>query len=492
MSINCLHNVCAWLNLGVIMHVNDLWVKFKLNSINPVMAAGVFLRLFILIAVLLVGNQALVLEGGSNDGSQYLQFSRNILSGNGFGLERPDLGWIPETYRLPGLPILLVPFVYFGNIGLVVYLITFNILSGLLLPFLLYDVASKFFGKRAGLIAAWLIALEPLGILVGVFLLTDSPSVLLLLASFWIVIGAFERRSLFAVFAGGMLGGLAYIFRPTALTILGAGIVFSFSYFIFKRAKMKALMVVLTLIGVLVIPTAWAARNAAITGKFTYLGMGWRDVYVNYLPSVISLETGEPFHDVKNRLKDDVERFGLKNRFELNDPSKTDAVREYAISELAKRPYMILKLETMLLVSFFTNDGWYSYGMQLGLLPRITGRISPTRVLITQGVAGIGSLIQESARQLFIPVIGRAFTVVTFLLYIYGFWKWRRSPIAWLFFAIPWCLALLSTIGGLGVEGRYRLAVAPLMFTLVGAAFVSPKKVIAQSASPVPNSDPIS
>jgi hypothetical protein len=109
--------------------------------------------------------------------------------------------------------------------------------------------------------------------------------------------------------------------------------------------------------------------------------------------------------------------------------------------------------------------------MRFGFLPQITGRISPTYVLLTEGFSGIGRIAHEMQRQWFVPVWGRVLTVGLLLAGLIGTWRHRRNPIVW------WCIvlilwtALASSAIGLGVEARLRISIMPLLFFLVGSVF---------------------
>jgi hypothetical protein len=75
--------------------------------------------------------------------------------------------------------------------------------------------------------------------------------------------------------------------------------------------------------------------------------------------------------------------------------------------------------------------------------------------------------MHELARQAFIPLWGRLFTLLTFVGGITGFFL-TRNPLRYLLATIILGSALIATSIGLGVDARMRTPIEPYMFILFG------------------------
>src|SRR4051812_15688183 len=82
------------------------------------------------------------------DSATYLTPARSLLTGHGFTGENGQ----PETFRTPGYPLLLVPFLLSQNTALAV--VTFQHLCNVLLTLLIYLFVVKRVGRIPALIAA--------------------------------------------------------------------------------------------------------------------------------------------------------------------------------------------------------------------------------------------------------------------------------------------------------------------------------------------------
>lgn len=283
------------------------------------------------------------------------------------------------------------------------------------------------------------------------------------------------RRADLALLSGLCAAAAVYV-RPGNyfLMLLGYGMLIAVD--IWKRRygwrlPAMSLLLMVTLLA------PWMGRMYAATGSFSLSATGWRNVYTDYLASIRAVENGTMFWDEKEKLKLDADfQFGL-SRWELNDPANGAVLRDYALKEIIQRPVTVLKLQTMIFISFFTNDSYASYLMRFGFIPQIIGRSSPTYVLLTEGVSGMGKIVYEMQRQWFVPVWGRLVSVGLLLVALVGAWRHRMNPIVW------WCIlligwtALASSAIGLGVEARLRISIMPLIFFLAGSAFERKKRL---------------
>jgi 4-amino-4-deoxy-L-arabinose transferase-like glycosyltransferase len=427
-------------------------------------AVGLIVRMLGLLWILTHDGSSVLVYG---DAVGYLELANNLSAGKGFVLE---VGGVegPEVFRTPGLPVLLL--LFGGNITL--YLVALSVAAAFTLPILLWWIGREIIGARTGVIAAWAVALEPLLIVFSWLPLTEIPFLIFALAGMALFIYSRKTYSWYFAVVSGLLFAAAVYIRPGNLLLIAVGIVTVCLYEVFKRHKKAAGIAVVAFIVLYSALMPWYIRTYSYTGTWALSGAGWRNVYTDYLASIRALKNNTMFWDEKALLKEEAEeKYGL-SRHELNSPAYSDLLRTIALREIVSNIPTVIKLQTALFASYFTNDGYYSYASKLQFVPYIEGRTSATYALLTKGIRGVGDILYEAKRQLFIPVVGRLITVATTLLALVGAVR-LRNKVAILLCLIIFLSALTSSVIGLGIEARLRLSIIPLLFLLAGAAFES-------------------
>jgi hypothetical protein len=202
------------------------------------------------------------------DGAIYARAADDIARGSGLTRHAlsPTQPLVPTAFYPVGLPAALAPLRWLGleRRGDVFAQCVFGALlvpiSGLL--------ARRALGRRAGVLAAWLVALWPGGVLLSLSWLTEPLfSVLVGLAS---VVLAWSRRRtrLRALGATSLLLALAAYVRPTALPILGlvlVGVVWIDRHSMTPRACAGPFAVGLAVATLVLAP--WSVRNAVTIGS---------------------------------------------------------------------------------------------------------------------------------------------------------------------------------------------------------------------------------
>ena len=88
----------------------------------------------------------------------------------------------------------------------------------------------------------------------------------------------------------------------------------------------------------------------------------------------------------------------------------------------------VVKLQSILFVSYFTHSDSQRRLQKLGFLPMNSvekARVSSSRLLIDKGFNALSDIYQEMKNRYFFPVIERAWTVSIFLLAVVGFFVSR-------------------------------------------------------------------
>ena len=185
---------------------------------------------------------------------------------------RRSPGWVLGCLRPPGYPALLAPFRAVGHDLTVVAAV--QVVVGVLVAWLTFVVGRALLGRRVGLVAGLVVALEPLSVSHSTKILTESPYTALLLVATLLVVRVHRStdarlRHRWALLLGVALAAAAFM-RPIGLYlpfVLLAALVLG-GWTGDRRRGLAAAAVALLAFAVPV--GAWIARNQAVTGAATF------------------------------------------------------------------------------------------------------------------------------------------------------------------------------------------------------------------------------
>lgn len=433
---------------------------------------AILLRLAVLLNVLGQEGIGPLIYG---DAYSYRELATNLWGGEGFVSSRTTGEPLAEVFRTPGLPLLLAPFAA-TDTGMTLYFALLAIVGGALLPLITYGIGKRFLPISGALLAAGLVAFEPHLILFSTLPQTEVPFILAAYGGLYALLISHERRSSLYAALGGTLLGFAVLIKPGFFPVFVVTLAVVLAYALWKNRQLLRLVGVAALF-MLVLLGPWFLRMHAVTGAWSLSGAGWRNIYTDYVASVRAIEKGTEFSIEKRALKDNAEEAGVPTD-EVDNPAYARKLRDYSLRELWEKKGTVVKLEATLLVSYFFQDGYYYQFRRFLLIPADTDapHISPTFVLMKEGLAGVPSILEELSRQYFIPIAGRLWTLLVFLAAVAGFFI-VKHPIRYAFLVAIALSALAATAIGLGVESRLRLPMLPALF-LLGAACLSLRHMI--------------
>ena len=376
---------------------------------------------------------------------------------------------VPEIYRTPGLPVLLAPFATGTFLPLALYPLLVSILAGILLPTLSYLIARRYVSEQAALVTAFFSGCELNLVFYSWPFLTEMPFLLLALGGLHLVLDGYEQQSRAHSVLGGMLLGLSLYMRPGFLPIYTVTIL---GTLLFQFIEAKTLVRSTFFVGIacFFVLSPWFLRMHSITGTFALGGVGWRNVYTDYVASIRSVEQHTNFKNEKNNLKATATQYGIPEGG-YNNPANNALIRKVALTEVFAHKLTTIKLEILLLFSFFTNDNYYYLLVKYGFIPQTAGHISATYAVLSDGIHAIPALFSEMARQYFIPFIGRIISIGLIIGAVVGFFR-VRNRIRYVLASVIILAAITSTVSGLGVESRFRVPIMPFIFMLASPVLV--------------------
>lgn len=431
------------------------------------MICAVAIRLALLVWVVAFGAGVDILSYG--DGKGYAALARSISEGAGFTTVNAAGERILQTFRAPGLPILLAPFMWLPH-GVVWWGIVLSLLAGMLLPYLTYRIGTAIFDTRVGTVAAFFAAFEPHMVWFSWVTLSEMPFMLFSLSALWLLMRSWHNEVPWRLLLAGGLLGYAILIRPPYLLIFLLLIIAAFVWYLYRQHVASARRICIVFLGVLLVLAPWSIRNYVHTGSTAISGMGWYNVYFDYVSSILAIENKSDFSTEKTKRRDNPPE-GVE-RAEIQNPASAAILKDIAVKEIWEHRATTVKLESALMFTFFTNDSYYYYLRRFGVVhernPDLKNR-SATLALLSRGKDSFVTLFEELQRQYFLPLLGRAFFALVVLLALVGAVAHHRKALVLMFVACIGLTALVSSALGFGLEARLRVPVQPLLFILAAA-----------------------
>jgi len=197
------------------------------------------------------------------DAREFEAVGRSLFESGTYGL---------HTLRPPGYPTLIAA-VYrvFGPHLLALRLV--EALLGVLAVALIGIVGARVFGRRAGLIAAALVALHPVLAFLPTIQYSENTLVLVVVLAFGATFEAWRRGGLGRWAASGALWGLALLVRPNTLLVL-PGLAIALALALQREGRAWRVPALVSIAAGLLTVTPWIVRNHRVHGEWYFIATG--------------------------------------------------------------------------------------------------------------------------------------------------------------------------------------------------------------------------
>ncbi len=246
------------------------------------------------------------------DTPRYLELSASLLTRFEFATAAG-----PETYRLPGYPLLLMPGVALAAPAL--YALLVQALACALLAVVVFDAARLVgLGTRAALLAGALCAVEPTLLAWSLHLMADSLLATVVGAALWAWFRHLRTGSVAALGVAGALAGCAALVKPVAV---GLALVIGLLAVKAGRGRGARLLLVATLPALLVLG-GWHLRNHVVAG-FTGFTTQW--LHLNRSADYAVWRSAHPGATREERLRERSRRGLLPADWARQEPLRVEA-----------------------------------------------------------------------------------------------------------------------------------------------------------------------
>ncbi|KKS34878.1 MAG: hypothetical protein UU95_C0007G0015 [Parcubacteria group bacterium GW2011_GWC2_42_12] len=383
----------------------------------------------------------------------------------------------PNSLRTPGLPIIIVPFIYFFNS--VFGFIILQIIISSLIPVISRRLALAvnlpvIFSNLIG----FFMAVDVLGISLSMPIITETFfTFFLLLAVFYLVkllriisLGRkffTENRPYGLVALCGFLLGVATLMRPTLIyfPLLMAMVWIIYSY----KAKIKEFLkyTLVFLLASYLILTPWFYRNYKVFHVVGYSSIKEQVLYSTLVPSILAIKNHQSYNQAQKE-------FFLAQGFNKSPDVNLDEAawfKRQAIKVIYNNPVYFLESATISLYTFFTHDGALNLLSQLKL---DNGYLNYPHGLsfFKQSFHGlIISLADLAGSPLALVLLFRLFWILTAVCFmmslVYQAVKKGFNIYSGFFLVLILYFALTTIANGLGVNARFRYPVNALILIFV-------------------------
>lgn len=400
--------------------------------------------LAIIIAIALAANFAYLIASNGDfyypDSFTYLAPARSVLHGQGF----LDQDGAVDTLRTPGYPLLLALFGATTRPVIVLQHLLNTLLAGAIYLF----VRRRDGGRLAAFVAALLFAIDTPTIHYANKVLTETTFTALLFAAFVLALG--RPRPLLL----GILNGIMVLVRPIAIVYF---VVLALTCGRVYKGRRIAIFVIASL----VLPLAWAARNAAHTGVFTVSSIAGFNMLTYRAAGALAMEDGGDFRsdltDEQNGLMEDADdaiqkELRIPDAQELPDAVRARYYSRYAWQVIAQHPFGFVGLTARgVLVNLFDSD-WDSMQM-----------VSLVYAPIVERTVGV------------LPAMEFALALIGLAL------LWKTDRRLALLIALTVAYYLVISAGG-EAESRFRVPVIPQVAIAAAAGIETVRRGLTQAA----------
>ncbi|MCA0389382.1 MAG: glycosyltransferase family 39 protein [Bacteroidetes bacterium] len=340
-----------------------------------------------------------------------------------------------------------------------------NCFIGLISVFLLERMGTKFLGRRVGLLAALLMAIEPHQIMYSQMFYTENLFIPILLASAFSLLLYVEKVKISDLILSAFFLALCVYIRPAAnyIVVVWAG----FLLFHFGKKWKEGVRAAAVLLGVLLLVLSpWLIRNYMLYGYFGHTTNGGFNVAYIFASSIYENQYGMTKDSSLAILQDRVQKSGK----DLSNPFILDQVEtEVGWQVIKSHP------KEYLINHFFGSTNIY-FSLSTNLLAEIL-HIKDQLLVQPKGSPAYNHIDEFLERKATPLVVAGAFILLsmamTYLFVLRGIlvmYKDGQKEI--LFFLLLTILYFTLIIGPLGGSVRFKVPITPFYLIIAAVGMI--------------------
>ncbi len=429
------------------------------KPITTLFAIALILRIILFLVNFSTNDFAIFPTVYGDDG--YVEIAQNILAGNGFAFET-EPPYTPNPLRPPLYPLVLAGILALpGSFWLAMIL---QMLLASTIPVLAYLISKRFVSKKIAFWVGIAMAIEPLGMLFSFVLITETLFIFLFLLSILIFLEFLEKPKLKTAFWLSLIFALGLLVKPVTQYIAFI-MPFVLWYHLRKQAwpwKQAAIPGIIFAVVCMVVVSPWLYRNHK---QFGVAGMGAQPAFnlaTYVVPSVLSFENGTDF-----RTERDILYASGVDSTKINLSNSKEYIAN-AVPVILDHPIGLVKTMATSALTFLTHDGMLMVLQYSGIRPSFYLEKPAIVLLINEPLNFLQEMGKLASSPMILVLLVRVIWIGITLLFIYGAFAYIRKngftlPITLLLLLVLYFM-LTTMANGLGVNGRFRMPVNPLLF----------------------------
>ena len=404
------------------------------------------------------------------DSLRYLGTAQSLIENGTFAFEGQR-----EVYRTPGLPLILVPFLYF-HISYVGIALMQAFLSTWIQIGVFALSLSLSLRTRWAVSAALLSGLEPLSLYYSLPILPDVVFAVLLYGACYFLYQYTQTRSVTYIVWLGIVVGFSNYVRQVGVYLVALFVLYILLHTLVARQSLKNASMNVGILFAIVLLSAfpWYYRNYQASGVWSFSSALPVNFY-NYVGAgTLASARGVPY---------DTARTDLMATFRAEAPVPADETDLHNVGYLMSstqsivRAYPLSYIKTVIAgTNTFLFSGNYHYLLRkFGAMDGPEHVTSYSLVWAHEGLDGLISRVwQDMSPYVVIAIVGKLFWMSAVGLALLGAYLLRTREESHIFIIlfVYFCATILSV--GIGVEARHRYALNPLIFTF---AFVTLERI---------------
>ncbi|MBY0539766.1 glycosyltransferase family 39 protein [Patescibacteria group bacterium] len=366
----------------------------------------------------------------------YYELAQNIIAGNGFSWSA-EAPYAPNPLRTPGYSYTLAGLM--ATVG-VLGAALIQLVAASAIPIFGMMIARTITDSRTiGIATGTILAVDPTLALLSFQFYTDTLFLLLFLPWLILTLRYIKQPNIKTLALSAVLLGAAILVRPVAqfLPLIILPLILWHFRKTERRQGLAHAGIYILLIGAMLTP--WVLRNMHEFGVPSLSAQTPFVLYTNLVPAVLSVANGSDFLSERDSFLTPEEYKG-----NAITPANGSAYTKEALTIALAHPTASAFVVAKSLFTFFTNDGFYSFLVQIGHNP---DTFMP--LLVVARLVWIAITL--------LALIGAGIYLFT-----------KRTPQTLLIVFLVAYFALTSTIAAFGTNPRYRLPVDPIIIALAG------------------------
>ncbi len=289
-------------------------------------------------------------QGGDSPG--YMLLAKNLAEHGTLSFDGAS-PFQPTNFRTPGYPLFLaLIYLIFHSFVPAIFIGAF--ISAFAAP-MVYLIAKEFFSEKTAFWSGFITAIEPMGLFLGVSILTEGIFTPLLLLAVYFFIRYLKADNNIYFYSSSVLLALVTLIRPIMFYFWPFIILFILyrEYILNRRLALKKILIFVIIFFLILSP--WLIRNKVVVNSWQIIGMQGYIFFIDHYGAVLRyLGEAGPLSDVRAKA------LTLVGPDKIFTSASSDILFKSALNGIEQHKLAYLNIYAKSMISFFIANGYKS------------------------------------------------------------------------------------------------------------------------------------